>query len=244
MKSIVCRNCGATFESDNPKRKYCSPECSQKAQRKRITVSCKKCGKPFEVRPSEIRQGRGAYCSTDCLHSTLSKGNENKTKICRKCGRETVVGYRVREKEKTHICRICQQKKNTRLVSRCALCGKTFQAKTAGGNSMERCCSIKCRRLFLSWGGRVKNRCSLCGDILTKKTKTHAQTWAVCDVCAYLKKKAYKIKPKIDTGGDPNIHYKIAMIDAINHTTKKGKSKWERQGKSLQRAAKRLQLTT
>jgi hypothetical protein len=50
-------------------------------KRIRIKRICQKCGKEFEIIPSEIKRGNGKYCSIKC--------RDNKVKrICQNCGKE------------------------------------------------------------------------------------------------------------------------------------------------------------
>jgi len=250
MISIICQNCGKTFESEEwAKRKFCSHNCAQRSQRKRIGVKCKKCGKAFEARPSEIKAGRGVYCSKECAFNAMSKGVENKTKTCKECGLKQVGKHRLNSNAKTFTCRNCRQKKHYKRVKRCTVCGRTFipkkyRTKTTGGF-----CSKTCREIFFGDGGRKSLYCAVCGLKLDGSTKTHGhETWSVCDTCFYIRRKAYKLRAKMGGGDIEKASFSLAIIDGINffNSTResKGKTQWERQVKSLRRAAEKLRLTT
>lgn len=63
------------------KKKYCSRECSQRAQSKKITKPCNACGEPITRSPSHM--GRKVYCNRKCR-------SDGKTVnlVCGACGDE------------------------------------------------------------------------------------------------------------------------------------------------------------
>lgn len=62
----ICEYCGKTFYTDSKIHKYCSYECSAKAQQKRITCTCEYCGKEFDRIVSEVEKNNKHYCSNAC----------------------------------------------------------------------------------------------------------------------------------------------------------------------------------
>lgn len=65
-----CAFCGKEFQTykhtiEEGYGLFCSHACKSQSQIKRIEVICKSCGKPFLVRPSEVKKGV-KYCSWDC----------------------------------------------------------------------------------------------------------------------------------------------------------------------------------
>jgi hypothetical protein len=121
---VNCMICGKEFYTTSYKQsigkgKYCSPECSQKAQTgthkhkpitKQIATKCLQCGKEFPTTQDRLDDGRGKYCSKDCLHEALKtmpsmKKKERKSLVkvnCQVCGKEfdTVISNVERGKAK------------------------------------------------------------------------------------------------------------------------------------------------
>jgi hypothetical protein len=79
--TVTCQNCGREFQAKacrlNTKYgvKYCSPECYRDYYRKlgkfpwqkpKVKLTCKKCGKTFEVKPSEAGRSPKGYCRKYC----------------------------------------------------------------------------------------------------------------------------------------------------------------------------------
>lgn len=63
------------FSTYNIGQKCCCRKCAGAyfSKRKKITVQCLTCKKPFPVNPSEISEGRGKYCSRHCSHNRPRK---------------------------------------------------------------------------------------------------------------------------------------------------------------------------
>lgn len=64
-----CGTCGKKIwvspSSDKPIN-YCSTECHNKAQSRKIQYTCKTCGKTFNWSPSRVNQANPTYCSVKC----------------------------------------------------------------------------------------------------------------------------------------------------------------------------------
>jgi len=81
-----CLNCGCEI-SDIPYeiergRTYCSKNCQGEYESNKISKECNKCGKGFEVTKYRHNNGRGKYCSYDCLEKDkfYNDNNLRKTK--------------------------------------------------------------------------------------------------------------------------------------------------------------------
>lgn len=67
-----CQWCGRVdlVEVKRRSRPFCSQTCakaqSAEARKRRVMTQCQWCGVPMERRPSEIRKGRGKFCSRTC----------------------------------------------------------------------------------------------------------------------------------------------------------------------------------
>jgi len=64
---LVCAQCGKQFSTPKSKAakgaKYCSARCYEDARGAKIAQICPTCGREFELRPSDLYDGRGKYCS-------------------------------------------------------------------------------------------------------------------------------------------------------------------------------------
>ena len=68
----ICQQCGKEFDPVNERpshpAKYCSRACSHAAQRTRVTLTCRQCGKTFERKAymKNWSQERGPFCGFEC----------------------------------------------------------------------------------------------------------------------------------------------------------------------------------
>lgn len=90
----ICEICGTEFSVDSFKIKHgtgkcCSPECAFKKKETSLKGKrnpnwkgglakqiCETCGKEFPVKPSEIKDSNGRFCSPSCFHESI-KGENN-----------------------------------------------------------------------------------------------------------------------------------------------------------------------
>lgn len=86
-KVKVCHVCGREYSSRKTDSKYCSRKCvyigRPKRQKVRKDVTCKGCGVIIHVKPSEIRRGKGNYCTRACYFEYRKR---TRTIECEKCG--------------------------------------------------------------------------------------------------------------------------------------------------------------
>jgi endogenous inhibitor of DNA gyrase (YacG/DUF329 family) len=117
-----CDICNIEFETTNPRKKYCSPECGKQGAKIRaakrrgndIIKDCPICGERFEIGKN------GAlikYCSQDCADEARRIRNRERwreanpgwddgtNKVCEWCGKEFTVPAR-----NAHIARFCSDK--------------------------------------------------------------------------------------------------------------------------------------
>ena len=57
----------------------------------KIKVNCKQCGKPITTNKKRLEEGRGKYCSRDCLYKSKVK---NTTFVCLVCGKKVTLTAR------------------------------------------------------------------------------------------------------------------------------------------------------
>ena len=74
-------------------RRYCSQKCFAVAKtNNRVDRVCPHCAKEFQATATDVRHGRGKYCSVDCQHEASRKPNElapRKINIARAVGTES-----------------------------------------------------------------------------------------------------------------------------------------------------------
>src|SRR5208337_386546 len=82
---VICLYCGKEFNARLvDRRKYCSINCANEAQKTKVKRICQKCKKKFETSPSQIKFGGGKYCSKECYYEI----KRNKIKVfCLECNK-------------------------------------------------------------------------------------------------------------------------------------------------------------
>lgn len=98
--TYVCLECEKTFYAKftGRGRKYCSVECSYAGMSKtktgllsgvgkaaRVECICKFCGNQFSVPPNKATNGRGLYCSKNCMEA--DKRGRPVENVCKFCGK-------------------------------------------------------------------------------------------------------------------------------------------------------------
>ena len=161
----ICKECGKSFEPNDPKQKYCSKECAQEASRrvkreaywlKKAAAAghiepkvCPVCGKNFYPKSRQSR-----YCSRACrneAYAARARGKRKKERTlkqipCERCGKMFTPSswnakycskqcQREAVKEKSRYERKPKQEKT------CLWCGKTFLAN----GSYHKYCSPDCQ---------------------------------------------------------------------------------------------------
>ena len=107
----ICEYCKKEFLA-NPSQikwtgaRFCSNQCKDMANRRRVEKTCEFCHKQFDVKLHKIKEGKGRFCSVDCFLKWRSandpKGKDNKfynqvTVNCIVCNKPfTVKGYRIK----------------------------------------------------------------------------------------------------------------------------------------------------
>src|SRR3972149_2060363 len=135
-----CTICGGDtwiqYSNRDRERVYCGQECRAKFFEQRSTKverTCETCGKIFYKYPSDIKAGRGRFCSQGCI------AGQKVFKICPVCNKV----YRVTRIHVNHCSKQCRDK--TKKIVSCLTCGKEFFTKPAKVNKF---CSPRCYRRF------------------------------------------------------------------------------------------------
>ena len=78
MHKRICVRCGNDFQVSSPSKpqRYCSLHCAAGGQRKGEERKCVVCNTGFYVSASQIRRGRGSFCSQKC-HSEFQKSHRS-----------------------------------------------------------------------------------------------------------------------------------------------------------------------
>lgn len=161
---VICNNCFEHFiipiaKYTSNKFKYCSQKCSFKAQNKKVTITCKNCGKEKTTSPSCIKKGKNNFCGHKCADLYNSKQKENRVKkICEQCGEEYNIIFSRKDSSMfcSNECRKNWLKINaprnknhhqyTRKQINCSICGKKFERKLSRIKDDRNFCSEKCFR--------------------------------------------------------------------------------------------------
>lgn len=156
---MICEQCGIEYQPrrKNPKRKYCSVECSNKAKIREVTKKCERCGTEYTIKACVAKRQR--YCSKLC--SQEAKKKKRLVKECLWCGKkfEVIPSHAWR----THCSVKCANADMTLKSRRCTNCGRTFFPKTG----RQKTCSTKCagqKRVK-----QVDKTCEVCGRRYTVK---------------------------------------------------------------------------
>lgn len=166
LKGQTCLHCSQDFSARNAKQKYCSHDCSHAADRKRVTVRCGCCSKPFQVTPCNLR-GR-KYCSTECR----AVGRQSPPCKCQHCGKE------FKRKHRTHA----WQGKNKFCSRECAWDARWGEGRPRKGGSAaaKRSWSQKTRTTTIRH--RCKHYGRPCDVTCTREAVCERDGW-VCQQC-------------------------------------------------------------
>ncbi len=111
----------------------------------KVTIYCKKCGKPKTVYKSYIANGRGQYCSKECSYS----GRQQKAN-CEVCGKEIII------RPSDHNHRFCSKQcmgkglkgngpqRINKKERTCLECGKPLLLTPSAIERGRRFCSLSC----------------------------------------------------------------------------------------------------
>lgn len=99
-------------------------------------VTCKHCGKRFDVVPSLIAKGRGKYCSRACVAAARSL---ERPEACKRCGGPMPRG-RAHRQYCTPACAAAASADRQGIV-KCVECGRPCRRAYAGPSY----CSLSCR---------------------------------------------------------------------------------------------------
>jgi very-short-patch-repair endonuclease len=123
-----------------------------------MNTTCRKCGKPFDVRPSAVNAG-GNFCSRDCWYSSgrsrpaRRKGTE---KLCAICG---AAFYTPAARPTAQYCgRRCKGLGSRLPLNTCRVCSKQWQPHY--GQAQQPCCSRACGDIYRKSGD--ERQCEIC----------------------------------------------------------------------------------
>lgn len=167
----VCQRCGNPFESPHKKAKFCSADCSHKAQgaSKKIDRVCRLCGEKL-VTPG---QRKLCYCSTECRDSDPSRividGVVHAT--CRKCGQGFTHPVWRTNDYCSQECGNAARRTISEVEKNCQHCGEVFISRDCANRQF---CSQKCWHDHAvgenspSWDS-IDTECAQCGKHLKRQ---------------------------------------------------------------------------
>ena len=184
----VCLHCQKEFEvikSREHKAKYCSRECRDKGQSKKVKTKCSWCGKELTLSPSTLEEHN--FCDLKCLGKWNGERNKKRiVKNCEICGKDFEI---VESREHNAVaCSIeCQNKwqsihrrgensptwKGGGGTIKCATCGKEFYVgKYNFEHDLAKFCSVECKREY--WTKYIRTT----KDFDNKQRKGNAKQWS------------------------------------------------------------------
>lgn len=130
-----------------------------------ITVHCQYCGKPFEIKPSSIKHGRGKHCSPECQYAAI-KARSQVECVCERCGKIFYVTKSKWNKDHPKYCsRMCHNPPHYRT---CTECGKRFRYSPS---SNQVYCSKQC-----AYNSELRNQhCSKAVKMSWRNPETRAR---------------------------------------------------------------------
>ena len=162
MPIIKCETCNKEFKiynSDIGRKKYCSVPCANEGRKRRVKFNCIICGVEFEKHPSKAKQSENKYCSKKCTHIGLQN---RETRQCTICGKD-VTRAKSHFSDNVLCSKECTNKfhsikqlgeKNhayNKVEMECVICGKHFNVSYSRVQAEKgKCCSVECKRLYLS----------------------------------------------------------------------------------------------
>ena len=167
--TTTCQYCGKHFDAKMSEiragRKYCSRECKDAAQRKRIMLVCQYCKKQFEAQQGEKHKGR-KFCSRECfiaMHRPIIL-------MCRHCGKS----FHALPGEIKKGRKFCSRKCFTathRAAFTCQYCHKSFHVSSTKAK-IAKYCSRKCRDAIRK--RQVRLVCHVCKmPFYVKQSRAH-----------------------------------------------------------------------
>jgi hypothetical protein len=117
-----------------------------------ILKICETCGKVFET---QLRKGRGKYCSKECYYN---KNGGRILKVCPVCGKSFSV--KASRHDKAKYCSVeCRNNRNGELITKiCKTCGKSFTVQPCNKDKIY--CSRECHH---NSAPRIIKVCEICG---------------------------------------------------------------------------------
>jgi len=167
----VCSYCGKAFLAYDKRRKYCSPECGNKAKGERNKtgkeMKCAVCEKPIWVTPSQLKLGK-KYCSLECQ----SEGRKKKIKkLCEVCKKEFYITPSVQKRGQGRFC------------SRKCLNDSRRGKVSEGGQSWYK------KRSYSHQRNRIKINCKSCNKQMEIRISEYKQGRKYCSRECYYKSK-------------------------------------------------------
>ena len=176
MIAIPCASCGKEIkrsysQGHTPKMAFCGVQC----RRTRDLRHCLFCGSQFEITPSQINRGRGAFCSRDCAGNARKRPVVNQ--ICKGCGvtfttsQKTLTGNPFR----THCSRQCYF---GTVAKRMSGRPKTPEHRAALSNSKIGKPAVARRRFYIF-------TCEQCGCSVEKTGNLHRTAARFCGTACW-----------------------------------------------------------
>lgn len=110
-------------------------------------VTCRHCGRNFDVRPARLAAGRGVYCSRQCM--AAHRAQETVEAHCAYCGRP-FPSARPRRRFCSRSCAGRSAHAAGFVTRTCKVCGRPFTP----ASMQDSCCSLSCEAAYARASGR------------------------------------------------------------------------------------------
>jgi hypothetical protein len=135
----------------------------------KLKCICKACGKEFLKQPSDIKSGRGKYCSRECsdkahIGESSPRWKERVESTCKQCGKQlSLLPWQIKRGGGNYCSVECRNESHKfRITCICKQCGSEFETTPARRKSGKGVfCSKKCHTE--SKNKKIKRVCKICG---------------------------------------------------------------------------------
>lgn len=159
----VCKSCGELFQARRSvvakgRRKFCSRQCHDMSQRKRVDRVCKSCGVAFQVRLSTAKRTAAIFCSHKCQGAFATSSRQYQRRVhvrCKRCGRDIERPSSGIRSGNVYCSKACRRHREVR---QCKRCGKDIDRAVANLKGRK---SVFCDRQCQEY--HVLRECRVCG---------------------------------------------------------------------------------
>ncbi len=220
-RAIHCAGCTQPFETAKPNQRYCSPECSRRANRRRwrkgqrVRLDCDHCGSTFVGSPRRVGdpERRSRYCSAECQAEGKRWRYLKTTSVkvpwanCPDCGRSFIA--RAGARCPTCPARAEQGPSRRWFMGWCLQCGDPFTSL----QREARYCSRRCLSRAAKDRRAMRERGACIGEEVHRQTVYERDAWT-CQLC----KESVDRKARPPDPWSPTLDHIIPLAQGGKHS--------------------------